>query len=130
MGEEESRFGRLRRRSEFLAATKGQRLNAGAFSLQALQRGAGGAPRFGLTVTKKTGNAVERARIRRRLKEAIRTAKALPVRAGHDYVLVARREALTIPFVELCAEIGRALAAIATKPREPNEPKQATSRTP
>src|SRR6201992_1302162 len=51
-----SRCGRLRRRSEFRAAAKGQRLNAGAFSLQALQRGAGGAPRFGLTVTKRTGN--------------------------------------------------------------------------
>jgi ribonuclease P protein component len=127
VGEEESRFGRLRRRSEFLATAKGQRLSARAFSLQALHRGPQGAPRFGLTVTKKTGNAVERGRIRRRLKEAIRTAGALPVREGHDYVLVARREALTVPFIELSAEIGRALAAIATKPKR-REPRRAEER--
>jgi ribonuclease P protein component len=127
VGAEEARFGRLRRRSEFLEAATGQRLNARGFALQAFNRGPTGEPRFGFTVTKKTGNAVERVRIRRRLKEAIRTAGALPVREGHDYVLVARREALTIPFIELSAEIGRALAAIGSKPKR-REPKRTEER--
>ena len=84
-----------------------------------------GEARFGFTVTKKTGNAVERARMRRRLKEAIRVTQALPVREGHDYVFVARRDALTTPFAELSTQIVRALAEIGGKlDRRSREPKQ------
>jgi ribonuclease P protein component len=121
--EETPRHGRLTRRSEFVEVAKGLRVNSRAFSLQAVHRGSPGEARFGFTATKKTGNAVERARMRRRLKEAIRTTRALPVRQGHDYVLVARREALIIPFIELSAEIGRALAAVGTKPKR-RQPKR------
>jgi ribonuclease P protein component len=109
---EAPRSGRLRRRAEFLAAAKGLRHNMRAFSLQAVRRSESGEARFGFTATKKTGNAVERARIRRRLREAIRTTEALPVREGHDYVFVARREALTTPFAELSSQIARALAEL------------------
>jgi ribonuclease P protein component len=119
-----SRPGRLRRRSEFLAAAKGLRYNARAFSLQAIGRPEVGEARFGLTVTKKTGNAVERARVRRRLKEAIRTTEGLPVRQGHDYVFVARREALSTPFADLSDQIVRALAEIGARlDRKPRQPK-------
>jgi ribonuclease P protein component len=108
-------YGRLRRRSEFLSAAKGLRFNAQAFSVQAVRRPQAGEVRFGFTTTKKIGNAVERARMRRRLKEAIRTTEGLPVREGHDYVFLARREALTTPFAELSTQIVRALAEIGTK---------------
>jgi ribonuclease P protein component len=117
--------GRLRRRSEFLAAAKGLRCHAPAFSLQAVRRTGAGEARFGFTVTKKTGKAIERMRMRRRLKEAIRTTEALPVRDGHDYVFVARRAALIIPFAELSTQIVRALAEIGAKlNRQPREPKK------
>jgi ribonuclease P protein component len=106
---------RLRRRSEFLAAAKGLRFNAQAFSLQAVRRAAPGDPRFGFTVTKKVGNAVERARMRRRLKEAIRTAEGLSVRDGHDYVFVARRDTLSTPFAVLSYQIAQGLAEIGAK---------------
>jgi ribonuclease P protein component len=108
-------FGRLRRRSEFLSAAKGLRSNTQAFSVQAVRRPEFGEARFGFTTTKKIGNAVERARMRRRLKEAIRTARGLPVREGHDYVFVARREALRIPFAELSSQIVQALSEIGSK---------------
>jgi ribonuclease P protein component len=120
---EAPQYGRLRRRSEFLAAANGLRSNARAFSLQAIPHADHGQARFGFTTTKKTGNAVERARMRRRLKEAIRTTQGLPVRAGHDYVFVARREALSIPFAELSSQIARALAEIGAKlDRKAGEP--------
>jgi ribonuclease P protein component len=118
-------YGRLRRRPEFLAAAKGLRVNAPTFSLQAIRRPEPGNARFGFTVTSRTGNAVERARMRRRLKEAIRTKEALPVRDGHDYVFVARRSALNTPFAELCSQIARALAEIGAKAdRKSHEPKR------
>jgi ribonuclease P protein component len=108
-------YGRLRRRSEFVSAAKGLRSNAQAFSVQAVRRPQAGEARFGFTTTKKIGNAVERARMRRRLKEAIRTTPGLPVREGHDYVFVVRRDALSIPFTGLTQQIVRALADIGDK---------------
>jgi ribonuclease P protein component len=70
------------------------------------------APRFGYTVTKKVGNSVIRNRIRRRLREAVRLADFSLPKPGHDYVLVARIEALTAPFEEMRGEIFRALTKI------------------
>jgi ribonuclease P protein component len=67
------------------------------------------APRFGFTVTKKLGGAVLRNRIRRRLKEALRRLDPLPARPAHDYVILARPEALGMAFSALQAELARAL---------------------
>ena len=82
-----------------------------SLTLQSREREVGRAelgPRFGLTVTKKVGCAVERNRIRRRLREALRTP-GLAAKAGHDYVIVARRDALTAPFAVLVNELSQAL---------------------
>jgi ribonuclease P protein component len=58
-------------------------------------------PRFGFTITRKVGGAVVRNRIRRRLKEAIRTLSSPLMRADHDYVVVASRVAHDYPFAGL-----------------------------
>ncbi len=111
-------WGRLKRRAEFQRAGKGRRSGASAFALQANARAEdGGDPRFGLTVTKKTGNSPERNRIRRRLREAMRRVSALDARPGHDYVLLARREALSIPFDALVAEIAGAIRRVGAEKR-------------
>ena len=95
-------LGRLRKRSEFLTVRKGERRKGPYFLLEVLDRGAGGeAPRVGYTVTKRQGNSVERNRIRRRLREAVRLRAGFDMKAGHDYVVVGRRDALTAPFAEL-----------------------------
>jgi ribonuclease P protein component len=108
-------WGRLKRRAEFQRVSRGRRAQAETFTLQANPRAdSGAAPadgaRVGFTVTKKVGDAVERNRIRRRLKEALRRAGAVAPSPGHDYVLMARREALTRPFAALIADIERAFA--------------------
>jgi ribonuclease P protein component len=63
-------------------------------------------------VTKKVGAAVMRNRIRRRLKEALRGLIPLPARLGHDYVIVARGEALRMPFPLLQESLARTLVRI------------------
>lgn len=101
---------RLIKRSQFLRAARGNRAGRSAFLLQAVES-ADAEPGLGFTVTKKMGNAPERNRIKRRLREAARACEAafLP---RHDYVLVGRREALTLPFEKLVAELSGAIAKI------------------
>jgi ribonuclease P protein component len=108
-------WGCLRRRAEFQRVSRGRRAQAETFTLQANRRAESGeapeaGPRVGFTVTKKIGDAVERNRIRRRLKEALGRAAAVAPAPGHDYVLMARRAALARPFAALVADIEKAFA--------------------
>lgn len=119
-GAEPAPFRRLKRRAEFQRVARGNRWQGEAFALQAARRGESGdgAARIGFTVTRKTGGAVERNRMRRRLKEALRLAEKLDAKPDHDYVLIARRGALSRPFDLLRADLNRAFAAIhAKRPR-------------
>ena len=99
---------RLKQRADFLAAARGAKASAAAFVLQAHARSDPGHARFGFTVAKKVGNAVERNRVRRRLREMVR-ASAVAARPGHDYVVIGRRAALVLPFGQLLADFERAL---------------------
>jgi len=107
---------RLRKRAEFLAVAKGRRVHRRPFVIQALRRAAdgkdAGGARFGYTVTRKTGNAVERNRIRRRLREVVRLHGANKARSGFDYVLIGRSAALSMPFERLAGDLGAGLDAI------------------
>lgn len=109
---------RLRRRSQFLRAARGNRAGRSAFGLQSIAV-ADAEPGIGFTVTKKTGNSPERNRIKRRLRAAV-TACARDFIAQHDYVLVGRREALSEPFTKLVADLG-ALITRVHAPRSSDE---------
>lgn len=108
---------RLRRRREFLAAATGLRAPASAFVLQVRRRDDEGPARLGFTVSRKVGTAVERNRARRRLREMVRLSGAALIEPGHDYVVVARRAALTDPFDRLVADFGSALRRTRKAPR-------------
>jgi ribonuclease P protein component len=122
--------GRLTRRAEFQRVSRGRRKSVVAFSLQSAKReDTGGEPvgaRVGFTVTRKVGNAVVRNRIRRRLKEALRAARPLEARADHDYVVMARREALSRAFAALVGDLRDAFRAVA---RGQNDGRRLSSRT-
>jgi ribonuclease P protein component len=100
---------RLKQRADFLAAAGGTKVPAAAFVLQARKRADRGPVRFGFTVSKKVGNAVERNRVRRRLKEIVRLSDPNRMHSGHDYVLVGRRAALKLPFDRITKDFEGAL---------------------
>ena len=102
---------RLKQRADFVAAARGSKASASAFVLQACPRQDSGPARFGFTVAKQVGNAVERNRVRRRLREMV-LASAVAARRGHDYVVIGRRAALALPFVLLLSEYERALRRV------------------
>ena len=112
---------RLKRRTDFRAAAAGARAPGSAFVLQARRRGEqgqesnqesdkeAGPVRIGFTVSKQVGNAVERNRVKRRLREIVRLAPATALYAGHDYVLIGRRAALQAKFGDMARDFGAAL---------------------
>jgi ribonuclease P protein component len=103
---------RLKQRADFLAAAAGAKAPVGGFVLQARDRREDGPVRVGFTCSKKVGNAVERNRVRRRLREVVRLAPAEQMRRGHDYVLIGRRTALDLPFERLIEDFNRALGRV------------------
>ncbi len=112
----------MKTRAEFLAARRGRRLNGPFFLIEALDRGDGAPPRYGLTVTRKVGNAVERNRIRRRLREAIRLRCGADMAVGYDYVVVARRDLLSLPFETLADELSRRVGKVKSAGRKAPTP--------
>ena len=113
--------GRLKNRPQFLAVREGEKRRGSLFLLEVLDRQDPAAePRVGFTVTKKHGNSVERNRMRRRLKEAVRQTAGIAMQPGHDYVVVARREVLHAPFKQLVDQLAQRMEN-RQKPRRSEE---------
>jgi ribonuclease P protein component len=108
---------RLRQRADFLAAAAGAKAPTPMFVLQMRRREAGPV-RVGFTVSKRVGGAVERNRIRRRLREVVRLSPLARMRPGHDYVLIGRRAALDASFEQIKEEFDRALRRVHGAPTE------------
>src|SRR5262245_15108065 len=99
---------RLKRRKDFVAAASGASVSTPGFVVQELRREDGGPARVGFTVSRRVGGAVERNRLRRQLREIVRLSAAAGLKAGSDYVVVARRTALDIPFGKLTVDFAGA----------------------
>ena len=100
----------LRRRNEFLAvASSGKRWVSTGFILQV---SAPHAPlsciRYGLTASRKIGNAVTRNRARRRLR-ALAAQMMLYASPEHDYVLIARAQTPSCAFTDLQKDLIKGL---------------------
>ena len=110
----------IRKRADFLAANRGLRVARPGFVLLAHPNGGLG-KRFGVTVTKKIGNAVVRNRMKRRFRELLRAALPEAGLPDHDHVLIGREGGIERDFAALRAELGQALARAAAgkgdKPR-------------
>jgi ribonuclease P protein component len=114
----------LKRRAEFQRVRKGGRWATPAFVLEAKVRSGDGhaqseqgpGPRFGFTITRQVGKAVERNRIRRRLKAAIRDVGPDHARRNFDYVVIARRPALTAAYGAIVSDLVKALDRVHRAP--------------
>ncbi len=106
----------LKRRPEFLRVRTGARWAMPAFVLEAKRRTDAAqienVPRFGFTVSKKIGGAVDRNRVRRRLKAAVCGVSPEHARRDFDYVVIARRPALDAAFDALVADLVEALKRV------------------
>lgn len=108
----------IRKRADFLAANRGLRVARTGFVLLAHPNGGRGT-RFGVTVTKKIGNAVVRNRMKRRFRELLRAALPEAGLADHDHVLIGRAGGVERDFAQLAADLAAALARAAAGKGDP-----------
>ena len=103
----------LKKRADFLHIGKaGKRFACPFFVVIALKRPetSENTIRTGYTVSKKVSKkAVTRNRIKRRMREAVRTIMPEYGYAAHDYIIIARRAAETAEFAELTERLQFAL---------------------
>ena len=106
------RPGRLLRHADFERVYKqGRRHFAAHMTVFYLARAEGGGLRVGFTVGRVLGGAVERNRMKRRLREAVRLRRPAES-AAVDVVINPKKSLLTADFAELQNEISRAFEVI------------------
>jgi ribonuclease P protein component len=98
----------LTKRADFLAANAGTRNARAGFVLLTRPNGGQGI-RYGITVTKKIGNAVVRNRMKRRFRELLRAALPAQGLANHDHVLIGRAGGVERDFHTMAGELAKAL---------------------
>ncbi|MFL0672562.1 MAG: ribonuclease P protein component [Erythrobacter sp.] len=108
----------LTKRADFLAANSGLRNARTGFVLLTRPNGGQGV-RFGITVTKKIGNAVVRNRMKRRFRELLRAALPAQGLPDHDHVLIGRAGGVSRDFHLMADELSRALARAAEGKGDP-----------
>jgi ribonuclease P protein component len=112
----------ISKRSDFLAANRGLRVARPGFVLLANPNGGKG-KRYGITVTKKIGNAVVRNRMKRRFRELLWAALPEQGLPDHDHILIGREGGVERDFAamrtELAAALSRAAEGKGDRPRTP-----------
>ena len=102
----------LTKRADFLSANSGLR-NARAGFVLLTRPNDGQGIRYGITVTKKIGNAVVRNRMKRRFRELLRAALPAHGLVDHDHVLIGRAGGVERDFHTMAGELEQALARAA-----------------
>jgi ribonuclease P protein component len=112
----------LKVRKDFLAAAQGLKASGQFLSLQMrAARVDRPAPHsapvmaFGLTASKKVGNAVARNRAKRRLRAAMKALLPVHGRPGFDYVAVARTATVSAPWPALLDDLAGLFIRLQTK---------------
>ncbi len=117
----------LTRRADFLSANRGLRVARPGFVLLVNPNSADSL-RYGITVTKKIGNAVVRNRMKRRFRALLRELLPQAGLAGHDHVLIGREGGIERDFAKLREELSAALARAAQGKGDPPRRKPGTHR--
>ncbi|MBX7191760.1 MAG: ribonuclease P protein component [Sandaracinaceae bacterium] len=96
---------RLKRREDFRRVQEtGRKHHSPHFLVVVLVRDDQGPARIGITVTKKVGNAVQRNRVKRLVREVFRRERArFP--EGCDVVFIAKNGAPALGYAEVLAEV-------------------------
>lgn len=107
---------RLKRRQDFRRVYQRGKSSANRVFVLCWRPNRNGVPRIGFSVSKKIGKAVERNRVRRKLREACRLEFDF-FAPGYDYVIIARSAAKTTEVTAMRRKIREVLKQLALSPR-------------
>lgn len=107
---------RLLRTAQFQETYDQNRRWHGRYMVLFLRTAPDASLRLGVVASKKVGNAPERARAKRRLREAFRRNRAAFTATTDDIVLVARRSILAAPWADVVAELFKLAAQAGALP--------------
>ncbi len=116
-----SQISTLKKRAEFLYIKQGKKAHGQFLSLQMrapkVENTGQDRIRFGITASKKVGNAVKRNRAKRRLRAAL--LQTLPKYAvlGQDYVAIARPQTCVVGWQALISDIENLIQKLNSKPK-------------
>ncbi|GLQ21692.1 ribonuclease P protein component [Algimonas porphyrae] len=114
-------LGALTKRSEFLYVREGDYAARGAIVVQCRANADHQVIRYGVTATKRIGNAVIRNRAKRRLRVIARELLPELGHAGHDYVLIARDRTPIRDWKRLQQDARRALQSVPSPGQSPTQ---------
>tara|TARA_B100001093_G_C26059567_1_gene689865 strand:+ start:211 stop:543 length:333 start_codon:yes stop_codon:yes gene_type:complete len=102
----------LKTSKDFQAAKNGKFFRSDSFLLQALKVNNENIIKVGYTVTKQNGNAVNRNRIKRRLRQVVANVIHKYGKNNWNYVLIGKKKVIRADFEELNKEFISALKKI------------------
>ena len=110
----------IRKRPDFLAANRGKRFVTPGFVLLVHKRRqdhpvSSETIRYGITVTKKIGNAVIRNRMKRRFRALVANSLAEHGLAGADHILIGRKQNQEPDFAIMQRELEKGLRYLSKK---------------
>ena len=103
---------KITKRSDFVKASKGQYIRTSALFLQKVKRDDKKNPRYGITASKKIGNAVERNKAKRRIRHAIKEVLPKYGKSGYDYVVIATIKTNKVSWNTVLNDLERAFREI------------------
>ena len=78
------------KRSDYLRASKSKYFRSNSFIIQFYDRADTLGPRYGVTATKKIGNAIKRNKAKRRIRNLVKDLLPKYGKNGYDYVFIAK----------------------------------------
>ena len=81
---------KITKRSDYLRASKSKYFRSNSFIIQFYDRADTLGPRYGVTATKKIGNAIKRNKAKRRIRNLVKDLLPKYGKNGYDYVFIAK----------------------------------------
>ena len=81
---------KITKRQDYLRASKSKSFRSNSFIIQFYNRADTLGPRYGVTATKKIGNAIKRNKAKRRIRNLVKDLLPKYGKNGYDYVFIAK----------------------------------------
>tara|TARA_B100001540_G_scaffold251805_1_gene228074 strand:- start:1734 stop:2108 length:375 start_codon:yes stop_codon:yes gene_type:complete len=81
---------KITKRQDYLRASKSKYFRSNSFIIQFYNRADTLGPRYGVTATKKIGNAIKRNKAKRRIRSLVKDLLPKYGKNGYDYVFIAK----------------------------------------